>query len=123
MDPIENIRRLGFKRWYERQLIDSHACLVTALLAGILIAICIESVHLSRFDFNSLQMLAIIFVMGLVAIGSGRRFSAGLSRAEHFARKSVCPRCNSYAKFSILSNYGPGLRVRCLKCPSEWTLS
>ena len=33
MTPADGIRRLGFHRWYERQLIESHVYLVTGLLS------------------------------------------------------------------------------------------
>ena len=32
MEPARSIGRLGFRKWYERRLIESHAWLVTALL-------------------------------------------------------------------------------------------
>lgn len=34
MEPAESIVRLGFSRWYERQLIESHAYLVTGSSAA-----------------------------------------------------------------------------------------
>ena len=34
MDPTASIRKLGFRKWYERELIESHAALVTCLLCG-----------------------------------------------------------------------------------------
>ena len=38
MDPTASIRRLGFRRWYERELIKSHGALVTCLLSGLTLA-------------------------------------------------------------------------------------
>ena len=34
MDPVTSIRNLGFRKWYERELIKCHAALVTCLLCG-----------------------------------------------------------------------------------------
>ena len=36
MDIVEGVRKLGFRKWYERQLIEAHAWLVTGFLAWLL---------------------------------------------------------------------------------------
>ena len=36
MDIVQGIRKLGFRRWYERRLIEAHAFLITGFLALIL---------------------------------------------------------------------------------------
>ena len=38
MDPTSSIRRLGFRKWYERELIKCHAALVTCFLCGLTVA-------------------------------------------------------------------------------------
>ena len=35
MSPADGIRKLGFRRWYERQLIESHAYFLTCFLCMI----------------------------------------------------------------------------------------
>ena len=44
MGLADAIRRRGFRRWYERQLIEGHAYLVTGLLSLIMMAISIEMI-------------------------------------------------------------------------------
>ena len=39
MPVAENIRKLGFRRWHERQLIEAHASLVTAFMCLIVVFI------------------------------------------------------------------------------------
>ena len=39
MEPARSIGKLGFRRWYERQLIESHAWLITCFLCALAIAI------------------------------------------------------------------------------------
>ena len=38
MDPTASIRRLGFRKWYERELVKSHGALVTCFLCGLTVA-------------------------------------------------------------------------------------
>ena len=37
MSPADGIRQLGFRRWYERQLIESHAYFLTCFLCMIMV--------------------------------------------------------------------------------------
>ena len=79
MEPGDSIRRVGFKRWYERQLIEGHVYLVTALLAALLAAL-LMAVCVEDFGFNApfekvFRLLAIIFTAGLIAYFGARRFT------------------------------------------------
>ena len=47
-DIGEEIGRRGFRRWYERQLIESHAYLVTAFLSLILLLAGFEALDALR---------------------------------------------------------------------------
>lgn len=40
MELAEGIRKIGFARWYERQLMEAHLYLVTAFLCLILLTAC-----------------------------------------------------------------------------------
>jgi hypothetical protein len=53
----DDIRKLGFRRWYERQLLESHACLVTCFLCTILLAVCLEGAMPRSGLGNSLAAL------------------------------------------------------------------
>lgn len=127
MEPADGIRKLGFKRWYERELIEGHVYLVTALLAAITAAVCIEGVRFDQGMARASMLLVIIFVCGSLVLFSWRRFSAMLARAERYGDKSTCSACQTYARFDLLGRQGgrddePVLRVRCRACSSEWTL-
>ncbi|MGH8742527.1 MAG: hypothetical protein ACREUN_16515, partial [Burkholderiales bacterium] len=43
-EPARSIERMGFKRWYERQLLESHAWLVTCILSAFAICAALELV-------------------------------------------------------------------------------
>ena len=44
MAPAASIRRIGFRKWYERELIKSHAALVTSFMCAVLVAFITASV-------------------------------------------------------------------------------
>ncbi len=121
--PIETARsiaRLGFKRWYERQLIESHAWLVTCLLCGVAIAASLEMVNL-KDPGATIVTLAFVFVAGLVVMHGFRRYRDLMALAEQLASHSTCSACNSYAKFRPMDE-NARMKVQCRKCGHEWTL-
>jgi ribosomal protein L40E len=127
MEPADSIKRLGFKRWYERQLIDSHLALVTALLCAVLAAVSIEDLHIFEAGPKPVRLLVIVFVALAITILGVRRFISVLFRAEHYGNKSVCTQCKAYARFDIVgvderTVDEPVLAVRCRKCAAEWQI-
>ena len=65
MPVADRICKLGFRRWYERQLIEAHGSLVTAFLGVILVAVCMDQFRWRDAGFKPLIMLVLI-VGGLV---------------------------------------------------------
>lgn len=137
MDPTASIRKHGFRKWYERQLIESHAALVSCLVCGIVLAALIEQISLFKFDMNSLSLLGVAF--GAIALGgfSWRHYITVLERAERYGERSVCLQCKTYARFEILATgldeLGPAaqavapleaawIRVRCRTCGNSWRM-
>lgn len=129
------MRRLGFRRWYERQLIESHAYLVTSFLALILMLAGAESLGYLRG--SPLYYVAIIGVAagaGMVMFVAWRRFITLLGRAEQFASRADCPRCKAWGKFEVIgaeavSDDDPveagrphWVRVKCRQCSADWRL-
>jgi hypothetical protein len=138
MDPTASIRKLGFRRWYERQLIDSHLALVTCFLCGIVLAACIEVVSFRNFGWDSASKLGVVVAAIVVGWLSWRRYITVLERAERYGQRSICPDCHTYARFDILAtglDEQPGevavavapleaawLRVKCRKCGAAWRM-
>lgn len=121
--PIEtarSIRKLGFKRWYERQLIESHVWLVTCLLCGIAIAASLEMVNLKNLG-ATLVTLAFVFTAGLIVMHGFRRYQVLMALAEDIASHSTCTACNAYAKFRPMDE-NPRMKVQCRKCGHEWVI-
>lgn len=137
MDPTASIRKLGFRRWYERQLIVCHAALVTCLLCGITIAALLEQLNFSEAGWPHASVIGVM--LGAVGLGlySWRRYITVLERAELYGERSTCPQCNTYARFDILSTgldesapaaravaplEAAWLRVQCRKCGTAWRM-
>ncbi len=123
MEPADSMRRLGFRRWYERQLVDGFACMVTAVLCAILILVCVEAANFLAPNARLAWLLVICFVAGAAMITTLRRFLTVLARAERYGVHSHCSACGAYARFELLAEEPAGvLRVRCRQCRHEWCL-
>jgi hypothetical protein len=120
MEPARSIGRLGFRKWYERRLIESHAWLVTALLCVIVIAASLELLTFKHTLLAWLGNAGLMFVAGLIVWHGMRRFLAILIEAEHFGSQSTCTSCRKYGAFSVIAE-APQMTVRCRKCGHEWT--
>ena len=138
MDPTSSIRKLGFRKWYERQLIDCHLALVTCLLCGITIAALIEDTNVAEMGWLALPRLGIL--VAAVAIGwlAWRRYITVLGRAELYGERSNCPSCDTYGRFNVLATgldeipsraaaaVAPldtaWMRVECRKCGATWRM-
>ena len=133
------IREIGFRKWYERQLIDSHLSFTTCFLSGVTVAACLEGLWHAEFGWKPVSLFAV--VLGAIVLGwySWRRYILVLERAEIYGSRSSCPACNTYGRFEILATGNasegpyldpeapsslprPWLRVRCRKCATEWRM-
>ncbi len=137
MDPTASIRRLGFRRWYERELIKSHAALVTCLLAGLTLAAMMESI-VGSTGWTFVSMHGAAFAAGAIGWLSWRSYITLLTRAEFYGESSNCPSCTAYARFTVLTtglDQDPGrvaeavaplpaawLRVQCKQCGTAWRM-
>jgi hypothetical protein len=118
-EPARSIGKLGFRKWYERRLIESHAWLISCFLCGLAIAASLEGVSFKRAE--SIPLLIFVFVGGLVCWYSLQRYRAIMDQAERLGESAVCPSCHSYGAFNVLGDY-PHMNVRCRKCGNEWQL-
>jgi len=138
MDLVESIRKRGFKKWYERQLIESHLYLVTCFLCMILVAACIEEFSFRAPGLKPVYMLVSMAGGGLLGLLSWLRYKAMMTVAEAYGDHSTCRQCGAYARFDVLDwgdpppaavvaeGHAPGantwLKVRCRKCAHVWTM-
>jgi hypothetical protein len=130
----ERITKLGFKRWYERTLIESHAFLVTSLFGAILTFTGLELFSQHEGLWMRVAIAAAAVVIGsIVAVASAHRYIRMLMLAINLGERATCPSCKTYAKFDILKSGrirsegadGPGslwMKVKCKKCGGEWRI-
>ena len=136
MTSAEGIHKLGFRRWYERQLIEGHVYLVTCVLSMILVAACLEQMEWRGPVLQVVLMLSVIAAAGALCIVSLRRYNFLLCRAECLGAQSNCPHCSAYGVLQVTAagtgerrpdgaaqlNDNPWIRVRCKKCSHEWLM-
>jgi hypothetical protein len=135
MPVADRIRKLGFRRWHERQLIEAHASLVTAFLCVIVIAVCLDQFRWREAGIKPLIMLALIFAGIVLCFKTVTIYFKVLFRAEHFAVQAVCSACKVYGAIEVLASSTPGsnsiadedgggwFKVRCKKCGHGWTMT
>ncbi|MCM2289625.1 MAG: hypothetical protein NDI67_11410 [Sulfuritalea sp.] len=134
---LDRIRTHGFRRWYERQLIECHAWLVSWFLGVIVL---VSGIEVAGTGQGSRGSGALLLLGGLaVTLYSWKRYHLLLEIAERLGEQAVCPGCKTYAKFKIqssgpaplpdggdpvLENHGGGiwLRAQCRQCGDEWML-
>lgn len=119
----EGVRRVGFKKWYERELLSGHAHMVLALLATVAL---LGSFEAFRDASLADKLLDVLFVITSAAIGlwSLRRYLYLLMHAEVVANQANCPQCGEYGRFEVTAeNRHTSLtHVRCRQCAHIWPI-
>jgi len=129
MNIDDAIRLRGFRRWYERQLIEGHVYLVGGVLALFGTLVALEMAEFRGPIGNLLATLATAAASGLASVFAFRRFARLLGMAEYVAGQANCPQCKTYARFRLVQAFdvptaieGRALKVRCRVCANEWTI-
>jgi hypothetical protein len=124
MKLATGIRKHGFRKWYERQLLHSHAhmALTFICLIGLLGAFEAASRYKSWLD-QAIDVLTIV-VCGGTGLWALRRYLYLLMHAEAVANQADCPGCGTYARFTLVhaDAMGDKARVCCRQCGHEWTI-
>lgn len=119
----EGIRRFGFRKWYERELLSSHAHLLLTILCSIALIGMLEVFQGGTFEEKLLDVLLII-ASGAIGLWSLRRYLYLLMHAETVANQATCPDCGVYARFEVLGEdrRSGHTEVRCRACKRAWTI-
>lgn len=125
MKLADGIKKHGFRKWYERELLQSHAHLVLMILCVIGLLAAFEAAWRFRgWQDQATNLLAgvICAAMGLWAL---RRYLGLLSHAEAAASQADCSQCKTYGRLELLKSDAEGTQVavRCRKCAHEWQIS
>lgn len=125
MNAVNTIRRLGFRKWYERELLQSHANLVLLLLACVGLLGAAEVFTKQRPLIEQLDVLAAAAASAAIGVFALRRYLYLLNHAEYVANQAHCPRCGTYARFELVGEHVPSsssLHVRCRQCGHDWRI-
>jgi predicted Zn finger-like uncharacterized protein len=121
MKLADGIRKHGFRKWYERELLQSHAHLVLTFLCTIGLFAAFEGLGRSPWadQVTNLVTLACSAVIGIWAL---RRYLYLLTHAEAIANQAECPHCRTYARFTLVheDRVQEEVDVQCKKCEHRW---
>jgi hypothetical protein len=128
------IREKGFRRWYERRLIEAHLYLVTCFLCMILTAALLEESGAREGLWSHLVTMSWLFAASSLGLFSWLRYRKVFGHAESLVDLATCGSCHAYARFNVtaerqsrISTAEPSsycwMRVCCRKCGNEWTMT
>jgi hypothetical protein len=134
MQLANGIRRHGFKKWYERELLRGHAHLVVVIFCCLGLMMALEGA--TRFRSTADQLFDLMAVV--VCTGAGlwalRRYLTLLLRAESIAHQADCPHCKAYGRLELAASpslasaaqtsatQAQQVAVRCRACGHEWPI-
>jgi hypothetical protein len=118
------IRSIGFRKWYERELLSSHAHLVLCILSVVAMLASFEAVRGASAAEKVMDILFVI-LSGGIALWALRRFLFLNLRAEGVANQASCSDCGEYGRFSVVGDDRDpdNTQVCCKKCAHQWTIS
>jgi predicted Zn finger-like uncharacterized protein len=118
----DGIRRIGFRKWYERTLLASHAHLVLCFLCLIGVFAAFEAAAGNAETGSRLGNIAAILVCTGVGVWALRRYLGLMARAESAANQAECPACKAYARIELqpADARGDSVEVRCRRCGHGW---
>jgi hypothetical protein len=134
MSPVTGIRNVGFRAWYERELIEGHLYLVTCVFSAMLLCACMEALDLRGPGLYAAFMIACIALGAWGCWFSFNRYRLILARAEDLAGQSTCTACSCYGRLTIVEAGRPTvdeaavdaaaawLRVKCGRCGHVWRM-
>ncbi len=119
----EAVTRVGFRKWYERELMRGHAHLLLALLSVIAL---LGSMEAFRGASVAAKLMDVGFMMvcAAVAYWALRRYLFLLMRAESIANQASCAACGEYGRFKVVADdpRGHQTEVCCRKCANRWLI-
>ncbi len=124
MKLAEGIHSHGFRKWYERELLQSHAHLALTFLCLVGMFAAFEAITLYHSMTDQLTDAATILICGGTGLWALRRYLFLLSHAEAVATQAECPRCGTFGRLDLLRSDASGehVQVRCRRCGHSWPI-
>lgn len=119
----DGIRRVGFRKWYERELLSSHAHMVLLLLATIALMASLEAFH-GGSTGEKITDVAMFLASGAIGLWALRRYLYLLMHAEEVANQANCAHCGTYGRLDVVAEdrRSGETRVCCRQCQHQWTI-
>jgi len=124
MQLVDGIRRLGFRKWYERELLESHAHLALTIVCAVALIGAVEATELFSGWLDRLVDALAVLVSAGVGLWALRRYLNLLMHAEHAANQADCPHCGVYARFTLVEvrPASQTVIVCCRNCSHQWSI-
>ena len=124
MTLAEGIRRRGFRKWYERELLVGHAHLALLLFCALGLMMALEAAFRFRTLADQLTDGAAVLACAGAGAWALRRYLFLLMRAESLAHQADCPVCGAYGRLDLVDPAAAGdtVDVRCKRCAHEWRI-
>lgn len=121
-EQMVRLARMGFRRWYERLLIESHLWLAACFICMIVVAAGMELLA-DRHGAGKFLLDALLILGGVaMAWVSWRRYARTMVAAEAIGGQAVCSHCQHYG-FRLVQPGDPvAATARCPKCSHQWLL-
>ena len=119
--PVDRMGRMGFRKWYERELLSGHAHMVLSVLSVIALMASMEGFR----DGPTVHLENVLFVVvcGAIGLWALRRYLFLMMRAEVVANQANCPNCGEYGRFGVVArNGGAEAEACCRKCVHKWVI-
>lgn len=125
MDLAQGIRKHGFRKWYERQLLQSHAHLTLTFMSSLGAFAAVEGAVRFRSWADQLTNGLMLLLSVAIGIWALRRYLRLLSHAEMVASQADCPHCQTYGRLELTDAEPrtPGVPVRCRQCGHCWHIA
>jgi hypothetical protein len=131
VNVADTIRKLGFRRWYERQLIEGHLCLVTVVLALVMFAAGFELLSVRETAADLVTDSVLVLAGGAIAWFGWRRYASAMMVAEWVGEQAVCPACRRHGFHAVPLGELPAqyastprrqVVATCRKCGHYWCI-
>jgi hypothetical protein len=124
MTLADGIRKHGFRKWYERELLQSHAHLVLTFLCVVGLFAAFEAAWRFPGWLDQLTDLVAAALCGATGLWALRRYLYLLNHAELAANQAECPQCRAYARLTLVRPEAQGncVDVRCRACGHGWRI-
>ena len=122
---MQAIRKLGFRKWYERTLLRCHGNLVLLLLSTLALLIAAEAYSHEAPASSQLTLLACAVASAVIGYWALRGYFRLMREAEFAADQAVCSQCETYGRWDITSENRSQrtMQVRCRKCGHPWQIA